>query len=365
MAFTLEQRRLLWLSAAEIAPDRLSGLLAEFGSLEGIWEGFSEGRVRGLRPKTEETLRGLHSDAAMDDLIGRMEKSNVRVLFREDPAYPYLLSFIDDPPYVLYSAGDTAAFQRPMVAVVGTRLPSAYGRDMAVAISSGLAEAGFCVVSGLARGIDSAAHEGVLKAGGVTVAVLGSGINVPYPPENVSMMRHIARSGGLVVSEYPLDAEPATYHFPHRNRVISGLSHALVFVEGKVKSGGMLTVASALRQGREVFAVPGRIGNSGAEGPHSIIREGARLITCAQDVMDDLGVDLRRFLPRGRGPEEEEAAPTGNPVLDALSREPMTLDGLAKETGRSPQDLMTELSVMEVLGQVRRETGNLFVLSIE
>ncbi len=362
MALTREQRRMLWLSAAEVTPDKLFVLLEAHGSFEGIWEAVGQGRTLGARGKGLQTLNALHSEAALDGLEARLEKTHVRLLFRQDPEYPELLGDIDDPPYVLYAAGDLKTLRCPMVAVVGTRLPSSYGRDLAFDIASGLAEAGVCVVSGLARGIDSAAHEGALKAGGPTLAVLGSGINVPYPPENTAMLRKIAAGGGLVVSEYPLDAEPLPYRFPHRNRVISGLSHGLLFVEGKVKSGGMLTVASALRQGRDVFATPGRIGASGAEGPHAILREGARLATSARDILDDLGLaGLEPDAPKATE-AQTFAANADNPVLRALAREPMTVDSLSKQTGKNPSDLMAELSVMEIMGQVKREPGNMFVL---
>ena len=219
-----------------------------------------------------------------------------------------------------------------MVAL-GTRTRR-YAKEMAFSLAQGLAEVGVCVVSGLARGIDSCAHEGALQAGGVTAAVLGSGLNACYPPEKAPLLRAIVTGGGLALSEYPLDAEPATYHFPHRNRVIAGLSHGLVFVEGKVQSGGMLTVAAALHQGREVFAVPGQVGTVGAQGPHAILREGARLATCAQDILADLSLDLERVRPRP-GVENGPASPLEAGILSALGREALGLEALCQATGAS------------------------------
>ena len=197
---------------------------------------------------------------------------------------------IQDPPYLLYYAGRLSCLQLPAIALVGTRTPSHYGMEMAASIARDLSKAGVCVISGLARGIDAAVHQAVLEAEGHTIGVLGSGINVPYPPEHRNMLRKIAGGIGLVISEYPLNAAPVDYHFPHRNRIISGLSMGTVFVEGKIQSGGMHTVHSALMQGREVFAVPGKVGTIGSEGPHAILREGARIVTCAQDLLDDLGI---------------------------------------------------------------------------
>lgn len=360
MELSREQLCLLGLSAAEITADRVHKLKAEFGSAQGIWEAFAQERIP-TRGKAAEKLKGLQVKGALEAYVHRTHALHMKLLFLGDEEYPEALSQIDDPPYVLYYAGDIAALHKPMVAVVGSRVPSRYGREMAGHIAQELAEAGICIVSGLARGIDSCAHEGALRGQGITAAVLGSGLNVPYPPENTAMLRKIALSGGVVLSEYPLDADPATYHFPHRNRVISGLSQALIFVEGKVKSGGMLTVSSALAQGREVFAVPGQVGHAGAEGPHTIIREGARLVTSAQDVLDDLNLPHRQFSQCSRNlqPENDKQ----RDILSALARESLTLEGLSTETGLATDVLITELSMMEVMGQITRERGNFFSLA--
>jgi DNA processing protein len=235
---------------------------------------------------------------------------------------------------------------------------------VADALAAGLAEAGVCVVSGLARGIDASAHEGAINAGGPTAAVLRCGVNVPYPIENIGLYRRITEGAGVALSEYPMDAAPVTYHFPHRNRVISGLSHGIVFVEGKVKSGGMITVRTALAQGREVFAVPGCIGQATSEGPHAIIREGAQLVTCAEDVL--MGMGLERLLTKPH-PEPEPVMGVNDTqvrVLRALLREPMGLDSLCETTGLSADELMAELSIMEIMGQIRRDSGNIFAPAI-
>ena len=362
MPWSEERMRLLWLSAAEITADRVQRLLEKYTAAQGIWDAFQGAQSPNFKDGSRAVLERLHSLAALEDLIAKLDKKRIRCLFRDDEEYPELLQSINDPPYLLYCAGDLSAFRRPVVAVVGTRDPSRYGREMALSVARELAEVGVCIVSGMARGIDSCAHEGALKAGGVTAAVLGSGLNVCYPPENRSVLRAIVAKEGVAVSEYPLDAEPHTYHFPHRNRLISGLSHGVFFVEGKRQSGGMLTVASALAQGREVFAAPGQIGTIGSEGPHAIIREGARMVTCAKDILDDLSLDLERFRP---AVETAEAAPSPGrqSIVEALRREPLTLDELSKATGCSAQFLLTELGVMEIMGQVRKEKGNLFFLA--
>ena len=360
MEYTQEQRALLWLSSAEISADRVQRLIAERGSARALWEETSaEISHNGI---AAQTLQRLHSEIAMDAAIDRMERAGANAIFQGDSRYPPLLQCIDDPPYVLYCMGELPIL--PSVGVVGTRFPSGYGRDMARSIAYGLAKAGVCVVSGLARGIDGCAHEGTLDAQGRTIAVLGSGVNVPYPTENAALYRSILERDGAIISEFPMDASPQSYHFPLRNRIISGLCSAIVFVEGKVKSGGMLTVGTALQQGREVFAVPGRVGQQLSEGPHTIIREGARLVTSAADILEDLGMKACEDLTQPSETIDEPVSDAQRQILSALGKEALGLDGLCEATGLSPDSLMSELSVLEIMGQIRRESGNLFTLRI-
>lgn len=362
MNVTPEGKCLLWLSAAEVTPAKVDALTETYGSAAAVWEAFGKPDGPRFPAQAQDRLSRLHSQTAMDALLRRLDEKHVQLLFRTDAAYPPQLLAIDDPPYVLYYAGDAGCLSRPMVAVVGTRRSSQYGRSMAKSLASGLARAGVCVVSGLARGIDEAAHEGALEEGGATLGVLGSGINVPYPPEHTMLLRRIAGGNGLVLSEYPLDAEPVPFHFPHRNRLISGLCLGVVLVEGRLKSGGMLTVGAALNQGREVFAVPGRVGCQGSEGPHTLLREGARMATCAQDVLEDLGlVPLQAPKPPT---EDETLTSTQRSIIHALKVEPMNVEELQKQTGIDASALLSELGMLEIAGLIEREAGNRFVLPI-
>lgn len=363
MLLDADQKYLLWLSAAQVTPDRVQALVSEYGSLGDVWESFGTPSGPRFQSGTHSILASLHSRDALDEHHGRLERKNVKLLFEQDEAYPEQLRAIQDPPYLLYYAGRLQCLRKPMIAVVGTRRASAYGLEMAAMIAKGLSEAGVCVVSGLARGIDGAAHKAVLEAEGCTVGVLGSGINVPYPPEHTELLRKIAGGIGLVFSEYPLDAPPLAYHFPHRNRIISGLSMGVVFVEGRIQSGGMHTVQSALMQGREVFAVPGKVGTYGSEGPHAILREGARIITCAQDLLDDF--DL--------APVKKAVASASvgssltliqHALLEQLKVQSCGVQELANALHMSENDVMTELGMLEILGMVEREAGNLFHLPI-
>ena len=263
---------------------------------------------------------------------------------------------------MLYYAGRLSCLGLPCVAVVGARSPSAYGREMSRSIARGLAEAGVCVVSGLAFGIDEAAHLGALDANGCTVGILGSGINNPYPAEHRGLLRAIAGGNGLVMSEYPLDAEPMPYHFPHRNRIISGLSLGVVLVEGRIKSGGMRTVMAALSQGREVFAVPGRVGTLYSEGPHTILREGARIATCAQDILDDLEIETPADEGKSEPQDGLDAAQTE--IVNALKVEPMNIEELSSKLNKGADALISEIGMLEIMGKVTREAGNRFAVPI-
>ncbi|MEG0740647.1 MAG: DNA-processing protein DprA [Clostridia bacterium] len=364
MLLTSEQKCLLWLSNGEIAARRAQELMAVYGGAQGVWDAFGKREGPRFLAGAQEILSRLHSVDAIDGLCEKLTQKNVHLLFQDDEAYPELLSAIPDPPYLLYYAGKLECLARTCVAVVGTRLSSSYGDEMAHMLATGLSEAGVCVVSGLARGIDAAAHKAVLDAGGRTIGVLGSGINVPYPPEHTAMLRKIAGGIGLILSEYPLDAEPKSFHFPYRNRIISGLSVGVIFVEGKVKSGGMHTVSSALEQGREVFAVPGRVGTAYSVGPHTILREGARIATSARDVLDDLGINEET--PEACAPQQasERCGPCQRKILDALRVEPLGIAELALQTAESTDTLLVELGLLEIMGKVNREAGNRFALPL-
>lgn len=356
---TDDQRALIWLSAAEISAGRVWQLCREYGCPAEIRQAFGQKGGPRFYGETRALLAALKPEEELLVLADKLEKNHVHLLFSDDDEYPELLRAIDDFPYLLYYAGRLSCLQAPTVGVVGARKASAYGQATARALGRELAEAGVTVVSGLARGIDGAAHQGALEGEGCTVGVLGSGINRPYPPEHAPLLRKIAGGKGLILSEYSLDAEPSKYHFPFRNRIISGLCLGVVFVEGEIKSGGMLTVASALDQGREVFAVPGLAGTKGAEGPHAILREGARLVRNAQDVLEDL--HLVGFQKQSRRKRVKVTDPVQKKILVCLQTEPMTVDQIAQKLDMDAGELFVSLSLMEVDGLIQREAGNAFL----
>jgi len=274
-----------------------------------------------------------------------------------DPDYPPALAAIADPPPMLWARGDRAALGAPAVAIVGSRAGSSYALTVAEHLAADLAPRGVVVVSGLARGVDSAAHRGALGASGRTVAVLGSGVDVIYPREHTRLADAIT-ADGLLISELAPGTPPHPYFFPLRNRIISGLSRAVVVVEAGERSGSLITARSALEQGRDVLAVPGSVLGGRNRGGHALIRDGARIVETAADILEELG------WPRPSGPGDAACArrEPSHPLLQAFtSGEPTDLDALADRTGLATARLLPALFELELQGRIRRLGGGRFV----
>lgn len=374
-------------------------LLARFGSAEGILRAPEEAlaSVDGLGASRLQTLVKMRQQARQkaQEELKKAASIGARILDLEHPDYPAALRSLFDPPLVVYVMGQLLPEDAVSVAVVGTRRPSLYGETAAQRFASQLAERGFTIVSGLARGIDAAAHRGALDAGGRTIGVMGSGLDVPYPLENKELMAQITRSGALV-SELPLGSPPNRETFPRRNRLISGLSLGTIIVEGQENSGAMITARMALEQGREVFAVPGRIDDPRSRGPHLLIKQGAKLVAKLEDVLAELG-PVADFLkpkpppnkdegarlkdaggsqeapPVDREPESVAAAApaaTAQPpaplpaaelrVLEAVGSQPTAIDDIIAATGLSPQEVSSHLLVLEIRRLARRLAGNMY-----
>ena len=262
-----------------IGPRLLHALLEYFGSPQAVLsaDGNSLRQVSGVGPKLAASIRDHKDSERAVREIERCEKLGVRLLTRDCPDYPPLLAQIHDAPTVFYCRGELLPRDQLSIAIVGSRRCTLYGRQQAQKLASGLARAGMTIVSGLARGIDGAAHEGAVQAGGRTLAVLGTGVLKMYPPEHVDLSKKVIEHGALI-SEFPLDQRPSPGLFPQRNRIISGLSDGVILVEATRKSGALHTARHAMEQGREVFAVPGRIDSLASEGCHDLIRDGVTLI---------------------------------------------------------------------------------------
>ena len=282
-----------------------------------------------------------------------------------DRRYPALLAAIPDPPPVLWLRGDADALDGPAVAVVGSRAGTVYAREVGRGLGADLASRGVTVVSGLARGVDSAAHRGVLAAGGRTIAVLGSGVDIVYPPEHAGLAGEIVRRG-LLVSELPPGTTPRPKYFPLRNRLISGLSRAVVVVEASERSGSLITARLALEQGREVMAVPGNVLSGRNRGAHALLRDGARIVETADDVVEELGLGAPAA---GDAAGTAPAAGDGGPppeTRDAILRhmdagEVYSVDDLAARSGLDSASLLARLTDLELQGRVARAGAGQFV----
>ena len=290
-----------------------------------------------------------------------LESPQRYLLTLSDPAYPPLLAEIPDPPPLLYIQGDLELLQRPQLAIVGSRNPSASGSINARDFSAFLASAGLTITSGLAIGIDAAAHLGALSRG-TSIAVTGTGLDRVYPAAHRDLAHQLAEQGALV-SEYPPGTPPKAENFPRRNRIISGLSVGVLVVEATLHSGSLITARLALEQGREVFAIPGSIHNPQARGCHRLIREGAKLVESAQDIFDELGALLGslRELPAQAGPT---ALPTNLGIdpeyahlLEAMGFDPISVDQLIVRTGLTPESVSSMLLLLELEGHVSSAPG--------
>ncbi len=301
-------------------------------------------------------------DVAEKEMAGA-RKAGARLLLSAEPDYPRRLAETADAPPVLYALGDTALTAKPAIAVVGARNASALGIRFARQLAGELGQAGLVVVSGLARGIDGAAHEASLGSG--TIAVLGTGIDVPFPPENADLYKRVAAQG-LVLSEYLPGTPASPTNFPRRNRIIAGTAIGTVVVEGAVKSGSLLTARMALDYGREVFAVPGSPLDPRAHGPNGLIRQGATLVQGAEDVLEVLRPILAGGLaaPAETGPEappvdDDVAIDAARPkVLERMGASPVGIDELARQVALPHGALMTVLLELELAGRIRRHPGH-------
>lgn len=323
--------------------------------------------VRGVGPETSAALLNwrTHFDLAREE--ERLAKAGAVFITSRDEGYPKMLKEIHDPPIGLYRKG-TYLFTQPCIAVVGSRRTTLYGQSVAKKLGAELARMGFCVVSGLARGIDTAAHEGALSVGGKTAAVLGCGIDIVYPPENLDLYRRIAETGA-VLSEFPFGRKADKQSFPMRNRVVSGICEGVVVVESDVQGGAMITARFAGEQGRLIFAVPGRIDQSTSQGCHQLIRDGATLLTGVDDILNELnyldGLRPKAIATEGEPSVLEQLLPQLDEkerrVFDCFKGGSMIgIDALSSATGMAAHEVSAALMMLELKKLVHKRADGTF-----
>jgi DNA processing protein len=345
-----------------VGPRTRRALLDRFGSSEAVLNAApSQLRdVEGVGPKLVEKIVAARQQSDAEDEIARCRDLGVTILADDEPDYPPLLRQIPDPPAVLFLRGQLRPQDQAAIAIVGTRHATHYGIRQAERLAASLAQAGLTIVSGLARGIDAAVHRGALVAGGRTLAVLGSGVLNIYPPEHEQLAAAVVGQGALL-SEAPPLAAPHSGVFPQRNRIISGLSLGVIVVEADHRSGALITARQANEQGREVFAVPGRVDDRTSHGCHRLIRDGAKLVESADDVLEELGPmfqpavrDDGRTL---RAPAELLLNEVEQQVLDAVETQATSIDALLGSTGLSIAQVLSTVSVLEMRHLIRRLSG--------
>ncbi|MEZ5299731.1 MAG: DNA-processing protein DprA [Verrucomicrobiales bacterium] len=353
----------------KVGPVRARRLVAALGSPEAVLRARKAEltAVQGIGPEIAESLLRWedHVDLAAEER--KIADRGITILTPADGNYPPLLKEIHDPPLALYVWGTLRPEDRHAIGIVGSRRATHYGITCARKFGYQLASCGLAVVSGLARGIDTAAHEGALAAKGRTLAIIGSGIGKLYPPENQALAERIAENGA-VISEFPVDYPPDKQSFPLRNRIISGWSSGILVVEAPGRSGSLITANQAAEQGRSVYAIPGPIDRPGSEGPNRLIQDGARLVISAQDILDDLGsLFSRRELP-GLG-QGEATAPVATPnlsaeesaALKAIGDDESLLDDIAERSGLPVHVASTALLKLEMRRLVKQLPGKYFV----
>lgn len=356
----MDEEKLYWLAFSAfngVGPKRFALLRNYFGSAKKAWEAKENELLEiGLGPKLTSALLDFRKTFNPRSYFLRLREKKIECYFLDDNNYPENLKKIDNPPFVLYVKGIIRPEDDLSISVVGTRKMTGYGGQVTESLITELVGAGLTIVSGLARGVDSMAHKAALKAGGRTIGVLACGLDIVYPPENISLVKEIINGHGAVISEFPLGMQPMPGSFPARNRIISGLSLGTVVIEAPEKSGALITARHAVEQGREVFAIPGPITSPNAAGPAHLIKMGAKLVFNIEDILEELGIksgvrsrETREILPEN--PEEET-------ILSLIKNEAKHIDEIVRESGFDSGKVASIMSLMEIKGKVRN-LGNM------
>lgn len=333
-------------------PARAKLLLSYFKSAKNIWESStSELKEIGLSEKKVLEFDKFRKDFEIEKYFQRLAKLQVKVITVLDKAFPKNLKDLPGAPLVLYYKGDIECLNTNSVAVVGTRKITAYGREVAQKFSSELASFGVTIISGLAYGVDTEAHRACLSVHGKTVAVLGNGLETIYPLENTALANEIIKTGGAIISEFPLDYPSLPVNFAIRNRIVSGLSDAVIVIEGAEKSGTLLTATHAAEQGKTVFAVPGQITSPLSWAPLFLLKNGAKMVTETKDILEEL--DLQVKVDKDKIQKIAPDSPEEEKLLQILKNEPLHLDELVRISGGKTAEISARLTIMEMKGMVR------------
>ena len=340
-------------------PVSLRNLSRNFPDLEQAFHaGVHELIAAGIDEKTAEGFVAARADINPERARAENDAQGVSVISIDDAAYPRLLKEIPNPPLVLFSKGKLPGPEETFVAIVGTRLPTPYGRTMAYEFAHGLAQCGVGIASGLASGVDTIAHTATLEVAGRTIAVLGCGLDTIYPPANRDLAAQIIGKGGALLSEFPVGTPPLKHHFPMRNRIIAGLARATLVVEGRATSGSLITAREALEQNRDVFAIPGEVGKPMAEGPNMLLKAGAAVAITPDDIL--MSLELRNALPLGPSrPMTND--PVQEKILGCLDKIPRSIDDVVQRSPLPAADVLAAITTLEMRKDVRDVGGGMYI----
>ena len=357
MEYSVMDQYWIWLSAVEgVGPRRFYQILSLFTDPRDLWENVRDKRLEFLGPKVLASLQKARDERFFFELFARLEQAGVRALTRTSDDYPLRLTRTVDAPPTLYVKGEADLNAEKAFAIVGSRRCTREGRRAAQEFAQVLTREGVTVVSGMAMGADSAAHQGAVEAGGPTIAVLGCGPDVVYPPENQLLYEKVLETGGAVVSEYLPGMPPLSSNFPARNRIISGISRGVLIVEGAKHSGAMITVGCALDQGRDVFAVPGSIYSPMSATPNQLIVDGAYPALSPWEILEHYGWS-RRLEERPAPHQQVELSEVEKQAVEPLRQQSLTLSELANITGMSTPSLNSLLTMLELRGIIEKQPG--------
>ncbi len=331
-----------------------------YGSFEAAWQSSSFAPEMGMPKKYWEQFVNFKKTIVPELLEEEYYRKGIKIITRKEKNYPLSLLQISNIPCILYYCGEVALLHKKSLAMVGSRLATFYGLKQAHSLAAELSQNGVVIVSGMARGIDAAAHEGALEGKGGTIAVLGSGLDVPYPRENMKLFHRICEKG-LVISEYPPETKPLNYHFPIRNRIISGISSGVFVVEAKARSGSLITCDLALEQGKEVFALPGAVTSSNSIGPLRLIQQGAKLVIYAQDILEELGYEYKTDVYNKQKEIIKDIGEKEKVILEWISWEPLNLDFLLEKSPQRAEEVLRILLELELKGLIRQLPGKYYV----
>lgn len=344
-----------------IGPAKIQALLDFFGNIEAAWK--ANGRQLqqiGIDRRTIEGFLNMRDTLDLDAELARLEEKGIWLMVWDSPQYPRYLREVPNPPPLLFCQGELRESDQWAVAVVGTRRLTAYGKQVAHELVSGLVRSNVTIISGLAKGIDSIAHEVAIEMGGRTIAVLGSGLDNIYPAQNRRLADRILNGHGAIISEYALGVRPDAKNFPPRNRIISGLSLGVIVVEAGSRSGALITANFALEQNREVFAVPGNINSPASKGTNRLIQQGAKPVLDVEDILEELNLTMvmEQIAVQRVVPDSAEEAL----LLNHLSHQPVHIDALSRECGLPSAMVSSTLTLMELKGMVQQVGGMNYVL---